>query len=152
MNCKQCGILLENVHHSRKYCQKCRQMRDNISRLKARYKYNNSEKGKQNRQQYRMSTQGKKSQKIAQAKYIQTEKGRINKRKVKQTYQSGVKGKRHHIVRHLTRYHFGTATMYFCVMCGVKAETWHHFTYDETWKMNVVPVCRICHYQIHTKN
>lgn len=36
-----------------------------------------------------------------------------------------------------------------CIVCGEKAKEYHHWSYEEKYWLDVIPVCSICHKKIH---
>lgn len=40
------------------------------------------------------------------------------------------------------------ASEYLCVSCGNQAHEWHHESYAEDQRLNVIPLCRSCHRRV----
>ena len=117
--------------------------------------------------------------KISIRKYQKTEKGRLTNRKSVKKYRKTKKGKayrkRHqqskkgkdtqkrYIIRHPERRKARNAVSYAievgklfrpnilkCHYCPEQAEQYHHPSYEPEDRLNIIPVCKICHKYIHS--
>ena len=110
--------------------------------------YNRSKKGKQVHRRWRQSNKGKQSLR----KYRQSKNGEIAYRKSKRTYLIA------HFDRCQARFAVGNAvqsgklrkpTEYTCSKCPDRAQEYHHDSYAPDHWLDVIPVCRSCHINIH---
>lgn len=39
-----------------------------------------------------------------------------------------------------------------CAKCGAQAEAYHHWSYEKQYRLDVIPLCRSCHNNLHRMN
>ena len=59
------------------------------------------------------------------------------------------RGKRQLYIRDQTQYYWGSASQCPCANCRGPAIQWHHFSYNDDWRHQTIPVCLKCHTNIH---
>lgn len=168
-DCKQTKSVLEFVKNRSKkdgygcLCKPCN--------LKRTQKYYQTEKGKANRKRYQQSKEGK----LAVKRYRKTEKGKacikhfrhskkgkILEKRYNHKKESKAARKRYHIshpeyressnlVKNaITAGKLPRPDTLKCHYCPEQAEQYHHYLgYEPEHRLDVVPVCRICHNKIH---
>ena len=143
--------IIDEIAHKR--CSKCNEWLtlDNFYKNKRRWdglchrcKKCKAKKDKKYQKKYQRTEKFKKYQK----KYQRTKKYKDSVRKYRS--KPGIKNK--YNIRHRTKQSLGSAKNYPCMMCNKQAEEFHHFTYDEHFKVNTVTLCKDCHNLIHKKS
>ena len=151
--CKQ--IKLVSEFHTRKnrksgyhsHCKRCRR--------KYRVKYLSSEQGKQKLYEYNHSKKSRDSHKKAIKKYLNTIKGKIysknNAEKHWNKYPERLVAKRK-VNQAVVNGKLPNIKTKKCNMCNKQAEHYHHNKgYNPKHWLDVIPLCRKCHYNIHNR-
>lgn len=141
---------------------------------KAYYKrYMKTEKGKAAQKRYQQSEKGKRLALRRIKKYNQTEKGKLSRKRARQRYcktEIGRKKAAERTRKHKRNHPFYPSVMrkiriairdeilpdpkkLKCINCGKKAKDYHHHLgYAKEHRLDVIPVCRLCHLKIHNKS
>jgi len=145
-----------NKNRSRKdgrqsWCRACVAIYDNSPKMKAaRRRYERSEEGKAARRRYLKTEKGSAMIKLASKKWRQTRKGKALGYKLHLAYI------RRHPERRNARYAIRRAvetnkmprpTQLQCEYCENQAEHYHHDDYNRP--LDVTPLCRLCHEDLH---
>ena len=102
---------------------------------------------------YRETENGKKNQRQGSRRYRETENGKKNQCKRRQNYRRKYPDRikaESALDYQIKKCLFPRISTLFCIVCGKKAEDYHHFRgyASENW-FDVQPLCKHCHIKIH---
>ena len=114
---------------------KAKRFRDSEKGQNYILKYRRLEKTRKNQREYNKTTHGRTICRKAHKKYYDKN---IEKIRAKNAVANEVRSGR-----------IPKANTLLCSICKIEAEEYHHPNYEKEHWLNVIPVCKICHNNIH---
>lgn len=116
-----------------KYCPKCQEIKEikkfsKYTKANDRLQFKCKECNKEHQKEYSKSKKFKESNKKSKNRPEQKHRDRL---------------------RVKTNKHLGPAKQFNCMICNKQGEEYHHFSYEDDYKVNTVVLCTKCHKKLH---
>lgn len=158
---RRCTICLNWFPPTNEYFRKQAAIKDGLNpRCKTcsaieNKQYSGTERGKQAKRRHYLSSQGKVKTNIRNKRYSKTAKGKIK------ACEAALRARTHYPLKYKARKEvykatkrgeIPPATELLCAKCGQSAHHYHHYLgYKQEHWFDIIPLCRTCHIQEHTK-
>lgn len=152
-NCERAGKLLPlDQFYRDKYtpCGRTRQCKKCVN--SGKFRYEQTKAGKESKKRYAQSEKGK----AATARHVKSEKGKLSMRvrmarRRKTSAHQPKEMARHAIFFAVRAKTIPKAKELLCQRCGKPAIEYHHYLgYEPEHYLDVIPVCKVCHTEIHS--
>lgn len=143
--CKECTMKINSSENRKIQKREASREYSHTERgVKIQYEYRHSENRKTAQQKYNKSDKGKTSQR----KYDKSKKGKDNNRKYREGNQEKIKAQTI-VTRSIRKGDLPKASTLKCTNCNKQAADYHHWSYDKKYWLDVIPLCRQCHKDLH---